>query len=128
MGLFQSRDAGKTWHDMEVGRHSPLTYCRDAVVSPQDARVLYACLSPAARSTDGSLYRSDDVGETWRRVDRGVKANATMMKVTVHPRDPARVYCVSRNGQVFGTEDNGETWREYKLPEGVHDVYAVACA
>jgi hypothetical protein len=29
---------------------------------------------------------------------------------------------------VFGTEDSGATWREYRLPEGVQDVYTVACA
>jgi photosystem II stability/assembly factor-like uncharacterized protein len=51
-----------------------------------------------------------------------------MMAVAVHPRDPARVYCVSRCGQVFGTEDAGASWREYPLPEGVADVYTVACA
>jgi hypothetical protein len=51
-----------------------------------------------------------------------------MMAVAVHPGDPARVYCVSRCGQVFGTEDAGTSWREYRLPEGVQDVYAVACA
>jgi photosystem II stability/assembly factor-like uncharacterized protein len=77
---------------------------------------------------DGSLYRSDDVGCTWRRFDHGVKARATMMAVTAHPRDAARVYCVSRCGQVFGTEDTGASWREYPLPEGVQDVYTVACA
>jgi photosystem II stability/assembly factor-like uncharacterized protein len=89
---------------------------------------MYACLSPAARSTDGSLYRSEDLGQTWRRFDHGIKANATMMAVSVHPTDPARVYCVSRCGQVFGTEDTGASWQEYRLPEGVEDVYAVACA
>lgn len=89
---------------------------------------MYACLSPAARSTDGSIYRSDDTGETWRRFDRGIKANATMMKAATHATDPNRVYCVSRCGQVFGTEDAGESWREYRLPEGVQDVYAVAVA
>jgi hypothetical protein len=51
-----------------------------------------------------------------------------MMAVTAHPRDPARVYCVSRCGQVFGTEDTGASWREYPLPEGVQDVYTVAAA
>jgi photosystem II stability/assembly factor-like uncharacterized protein len=112
---------------MEVGRFSPLTYGRDVRVSPQDPRVLYACLSPAARSEDGSLYRSDNLGETWTRFDHGVKAESTMMAVALHPRDAASVYCVSRTGQVFGTEDAGRTWRENRLPDGVSDVYAIAC-
>ena len=128
MGIFQSDDRGESWRDIEIGRFSPLTYCRDVIVSPHDARVMYACLSPAARSHDGTLYRSDDVGRTWRRYDHGIKANATMMKVAAHPTHPERVYCVSRCGQVFGTEDDGATWREYRLPDNVRDVYAVACA
>ena len=128
MGIFQSADRGVSWRDIQVGRFSPLTYCRDVIVSPHDARVMYACLSPAARSHDGSLYRSDDLGETWRRYDRGVKANATMMAVSAHPTDPRRVYCVSRCGQVFGTEDDGASWSEYRLPDEVGDAYAVACA
>jgi len=49
---------------MEIGRFSPLTYARDVQVSPHNARTLVAALSPAARSKDGSLYRSDDLGET----------------------------------------------------------------
>ncbi len=127
MGLFRSTDNAAHWKDMEVGRFSPLTYSRDIRVSPQDPRVLYACLSPAARSEDGSLYRSADLGETWTRFDRGVKAESTMMGVALHPRDAGRVYCVSRTGQVFGTEDAGRTWREDRLPDGVGDVYAIAC-
>ena len=128
MGLFQSRDRGESWRDMEVGRHSPLTYCRDVVVSPHDPRVLYACLSPAARSNDGTLYRSSDLGETWQRFDHGVKAQGTMMAATVHRGDSAKVYCISRCGQVFGTEDAGKSWREYRLPEDVGDAYKVACS
>jgi len=128
MGVFRTADRGATWSDAAIGRFSPLTYCRDVIVSPHDPRVLYACLSVSARGDDGSLYRSDDVGRTWRRFDHGVKSHATMMAVAAHPRDPARVYCVSRCGQVFGTEDAGASWREYRLPAGVEDVYTVACA
>ncbi|MBI3637503.1 MAG: hypothetical protein HY216_15020 [Candidatus Rokubacteria bacterium] len=128
MGLFRSTDGGRSWRDMEVGRFSPLTYSRDVRVSPQDPRTLYACLSPAARSEDGSLYRSRDLGATWTRLDHGVKAESTLMAVALHPSDPERVYCASRTGQVFGTEDGGRTWREHRLPEGVQDVYALACA
>ena len=127
MGLFQSDDQGKSWRDMEIGRFSPLTYGRDVRVSPQDPRTLYACLSPAARSEDGSLYRSQDLGKTWKRFDHGVKAERTMMAVALHPRDPDQVYCVSRCGQVFGTEDGGRSWQEHRVPD-VQDVYALACA
>ena len=127
MGLFRSTDRAAHWQDMEVGRFSPLTYGRDIRVSPQDPRVLYACLSPAARSEDGSLYRSTDLGETWSRFDRGVKAESTMMAVALHPHDADRVYCASRTGQIFATEDAGRSWREERLPSGVSDVYAIAC-
>ena len=51
-----------------------------------------------------------------------------MMALTLHPHDPEQVHAVSRCGQVFTTLDGGETWREHRLPEGVRDVYAVACA
>jgi photosystem II stability/assembly factor-like uncharacterized protein len=127
MGLFQSDDRGASWRDMQIGRFSPLTYGRDVRVSPQDPNTLYACLSPAARSEDGSLYRSQDLGQTWKRFDHGVKADRTMMAVALHPRDADQVYCVSRSGQVFGTQDGGRSWTESRVPD-VQDVYALACA
>ena len=123
MGLFRSDDRGAHWAGVEVGRYSPMTYGRDLRVSP----LLYAALSPAFRSGDGAVYRSDDVGKTWKRFDRGVKADNTMMGVAPHPRDSRQVYAVSKSGQVFGTRDGGESWNETQLPQGVGDCYAVAC-
>ena len=113
---------------MEIGRFSPLTYARDVVVSPHNPKTLVAALSPAARSTDGSLFRSDDLGQSWRRIDHGIKAESTMMAVSLHPADPDQIYSVARQGQVFGTRDGGKSWKEWRLPENVKDVYAVACA
>jgi len=126
MGLFKSADRGNSWEDMEIGRFSPLTYGRDIRTSPHDPKTLYAALSPAARSTDGSIYKSTDVGKSWTRFDHGIKANATMMGVIVHPKDPNQVYGVSRVGQMFGTTDGGKSWSESRLPEGVRDCYCVA--
>src|SRR5437763_760208 len=127
MGLFRSDDRGAHWADVEVGRYSPMSYGRDLRVSPHDPKVLYAALSPAFRSADGAIYRSDDVGRSWKRFDHGVKADNTMMGVAPHPRDPAQVYAVSKSGQVFGTRDGGESWRETRLPQGIGDCYAIAC-
>jgi len=127
MGLFRSDDRGAHWRDVDVGRFSPLRYCRDVIVSPHDPRVMYAALSQAAFSKAGSLYRSDDLAQTWQRIDHGVNAESTVMSVAAHPADAARIYCATRSGQVIGTEDNGASWQDYRLPQGVHDVYAVAC-
>jgi photosystem II stability/assembly factor-like uncharacterized protein len=126
MGLFRSDDRGAHWEDMEIGRFSPLRYGRDIRVSPRDPSVMYACLSPASRSRDGSLYRSRDGGLTWTRFDHTIQANATMMAVAPHPEDPDQVYCVSRVGQVFGTSDGGKYWAEFPLPETCKDVFCLA--
>jgi hypothetical protein len=60
---------------------------RDIKVSPQDPRTLYACLSVAAASKDGALYRSQDIGQTWQRFDK-VKPHGTLMSVSLHHGDP----------------------------------------
>ena len=127
MGLFRSDDAGAKWRDLDVGRFSPITYARDIIVSPHDARTLYAALSVAAVSDEGSLYRSTDLGESWQRFDHGVSMRSTLMCVAASRSSDARVYCATRRGQVFGTEDGGATWTEHALPKGVEGVYAVAC-
>jgi photosystem II stability/assembly factor-like uncharacterized protein len=126
MGLFRSRDQGKNWEDLRVDRFSPFTYGRDVKVSPQDAATLYACLSVAASSKDGALYRSRDLGSTWQRFDK-VKPHGTLMSVALHHGDAKQVYVAARYGEVFGTADGGESWRETPLPSGVQHIYTLAC-
>jgi photosystem II stability/assembly factor-like uncharacterized protein len=126
MGLFRSADQGKTWQDLRVDRFSPFTYGRDIRVSPQDPKTLYACLSVAASSKDGALYRSQDIGKSWQRFDK-VKPHGTLMSVSLHPTDSRQVYVAARYGEVFGTQDGGETWQETPLPQGIQHIYAVAC-
>lgn len=126
MGLFRSGDRGATWQDMRVDRFSPFTYGRDIKVSPQDPSTLYACLSVAASSKDGALFRSQDAGLTWQRFDK-VQPHGTLMSVSLHPSDPKQVYVAARYGEVFGTQDGGATWRETPLPQGIQHIYALAC-
>ena len=126
-GLFRTRDGGRRWEDLEVGRFSPTTYARDIKASPHDADTLYTALSVAADSRDGGVYRSTDAGETWQRFDK-VQVNGTIMSVGLHPSDPGQVCIGARyDGEVFATTDGGETWEACPLPAPVKDVYAVAC-
>jgi photosystem II stability/assembly factor-like uncharacterized protein len=126
MGLFRSDDQGRSWQDLRVDRFSPFTYGRDIKVAPQDPSTLYACLSVAASSKDGALYRSNDIGKTWRRFDK-VQPHGTLMSVALHGRDADQVYVAARYGEVFGTQDGGATWRDMPLPSGVQHIYALAC-
>ncbi len=127
MGLFRSDDGGGHWAEFGIGRFSPLTYARDVMVSRHQADRIYAALSVAAVCDEGSLYRSDDFGETWRRFDHGVEIDSTLMAVAEGAASPDRVYCAARHGKVYGTEDGGDTWRSHQLPDGVQGVYAIAC-
>ncbi len=128
-GVFRTDDRGATLAATSrsaASRRSP-TAATSSSRRTTRASCTRACRCPRAATTARSTAATT-WGATWRRFDHGVKSRATMMAVAAHPRDPARVYCVSRCGQVFGTEDAGASWREYPLPEGVQDVYAVAAA
>ena len=126
MGLFRSKDQGRTWQDLRVDRFSPFTYGRDIRVSPQDPNTLYACLSVAASSKDGALFRSQDIGATWQRFDK-VQPHGTLMSVSLHPSDAKQVYVAARYGEVFGTSDGGATWRDLPLPQDIQHIYALSC-
>jgi hypothetical protein len=50
-----------------------------------------------------------------------------MMAIALNRQNGNHVYCATRGGQIFGTQDGGATWSEHPLPEGLQDVYALAC-
>ena len=128
MGLFESRDKGKTWVDKQVGRFSPVTYGRDVKASPHDPKTVFCALSVAAASKDGGVYKSTDAGKTWKRFDK-VQVHGTVMSITAHPSDPKQFYIGARyEGEIFATHDGGESWSAIPLPGPVKDVYSVACA
>jgi photosystem II stability/assembly factor-like uncharacterized protein len=113
---------------MEIWKQSPLSYARDIRVAPNDPNTLYAALSDAALGRNGSVYRSQDLGKTWKRFDHGMTVRSTMMTVAPSTQNPKVVYSATRKGQVFSTQDGGTTWTEQQVPAGKQDVYAMACA
>ncbi|MBN8608652.1 MAG: hypothetical protein J0L81_17175 [Caulobacterales bacterium] len=126
VGLFSTRDLGRTWRDHEIARFAPISYARDIRVDPMDGDCLYLALSISSRSEAGALYRSTDAGETWRRADESVTARSTIMGMGAHPRDAGKVVYVTRGGQVHWSEDGCATWQAAQLPPESGDAYVAA--
>ena len=125
-GIFRGFEKGERWEPIDLSKFSSITYTRCLLLMPNDPNTLVVSLGRAARSEEGALLRSRDLGYTWERVDHGVSPDSTMMTIATNPRSPSQVYCGTRGGQVFGSLDEGASWTEYPLPEGVADVYALA--
>lgn len=128
MGIFRSDGPHGAWNSLGVEQASPLSYCRDVRVSPHDPRVLYAALSDQSIGVKGSVYRSEDLGETWKRFDRiDPEPVSTMMVVAPSPDAASELWCASRRGDVWATFDGGNSWHGFPLPAGGRDVYTLVC-
>ena len=126
MGPFIGPDRGREWVPVDFGQFSSITYTRDLRVAPNDPNTMFVSIGAAARSSQGALYRSRDLFQTFERVDRDIAPTATMMAVGVDPRAPGHIYCIARDGQVFGTLDDGNSWTTYTLPDKAKELRGLA--
>lgn len=93
-GLFKSTDGGSSWRPLTRG----LPTFADGLgrigvtVAPSDRTRLYATVDAG---TSSGIYRSDDAGENWSRVNadpRVVARPNDAAEVRVHPRNPDIVF------------------------------------
>ncbi|HYP53359.1 MAG TPA: hypothetical protein VEQ42_07455, partial [Pyrinomonadaceae bacterium] len=106
-GLFKSIDGGRTWKKLEGGL--PKTVGRIGVaVAHSSPNVVYAI----TEAKEGTLWRSDDRGETWRNVSKQtsiVSRGFYYTHVRVDPTNENRVYAVAST--LFVSIDGGRNWR-----------------
>jgi photosystem II stability/assembly factor-like uncharacterized protein len=106
-GLFKSVDGGRTWKKLTRGL--PRLAGRIGVkVAPSNPAVVYAM----TESPEGTLYRSDDRGETFRlasRERRLVGRGFYYSDLRVDPAEENRVYAVA--SQLLVSIDGGKSFR-----------------
>jgi photosystem II stability/assembly factor-like uncharacterized protein len=106
-GVYKSIDGGRTWNKLSNGL--PKLLGRIGVrVAPSNTNIVYAIVE----AKEGTLYRSDDRGETFRQVSketRIVSRGFYYTTVRVDPTNENRVYAVASG--LFVSIDGGKTFR-----------------
>ncbi len=106
-GLYKSIDGGRTWNKLTNGL--PKLIGRIGVrAAPSNPEIVYAILE----AKEGTLYRSDDRGETFKQVsknDRIVARGFYYTRVRVNPENENHVYAVAST--LFESIDGGRAFR-----------------
>jgi photosystem II stability/assembly factor-like uncharacterized protein len=124
-GLFKSTDGGSTWKQLTKGLPTiEQGLGRIGIaVAPSDPKRLYANVDATQL---GGVYRSDDAGESWQRVNDEVRVwgrGSDFAEVKVDPRDPDIVY--SANTSTYRSTDGGHTFHAWKGAPGGDDYHTV---
>jgi hypothetical protein len=112
-GLWKSTDGGDTWERVEGGGLPETEMGRLMVAfAPSYPRVMYLMVEAAApEDSDNAnlngLYRSDDSGESWERVNSYNSRPFYYSGVWVDPMDPDRVYFSSLRYSTDGGDSAG---------------------
>ncbi|HEX6322418.1 MAG TPA: hypothetical protein VFZ36_01730 [Vicinamibacterales bacterium] len=113
--LYVSRDGGDTWKKITTTPREPMARIGVAVAQ-SNPRVVYLITE---YKTAGTLFRSDDYGETWRMVsdDRNINFRPFYYSdVVVDPSDENTLFTLS--GGQYKSTDGGRTFQ--RTASGVH--------
>ena len=103
-GLFRSTDYGDTWKSVGTGLSGAIRFL---TTDPNKSGRLFAAA--------GTVYLSEDHGETWTNV-----LNISAWTVTIDPSSPLTVYATARSQGVFRSSDGGHTWQQ--INDGISNL------
>lgn len=123
--LFRSTDGGTTWQEMAGlrGHGSGPEWMPGAgglclhtiLIDPSNHSRIYVAISAAG------TFRSDDGGETWRTITRGLQSlyipdptaevGHCVHRIAMHPSRPDVLF-MQKHWDVMRSDDSGESWHE----------------
>jgi photosystem II stability/assembly factor-like uncharacterized protein len=134
-GIYKTTDGGKKWTKLSNGLPGGMIGRIGIDISRSNPKIIYAnvenCnidgvpdeeryyqllngIPPTGREKGAEVYRSDDKGETWRKVSPegrqiGGGPGYYYQQIRVDPNDPDHVYVLATG--MFETIDGGKEWR-----------------
>ncbi len=124
-GLYKSTDGGSTWRQLTKG----LPTWNDHLgrigfgIAPSDSNRIYALVDSLKL---GGLYRSDDAGESWERInsdDRLWGRGDDFACVRVDPKDKDKLYIA--NISTYRSTDGGRNFTAIKGAPGGDDYHTI---
>lgn len=122
-GVYKSTDGGKTW--TKTLGEGEWTGATELHIDPRNPDRLYAATWDRHRTVAAymgggpgtALYRSEDGGETWTKLEKGLpKGNLGKTGMVISPQDPDVVYAAietgAKEGGLWRTEDRGASWEK----------------
>lgn len=128
-GLWVSEDEGDTWSPCNEGLESGHIYCL-AAQQNGDETTLWLGTEPPM------LYRSDDLGKSWKALPGMLKVKNTdkwtfpppphvahVKNIAFHPDRPDDIYICIEQGALLHSVDRGESWDEVTGYESDADFF-----
>jgi photosystem II stability/assembly factor-like uncharacterized protein len=118
--LWKSTDEGESWQEISNNEGFPkgLKGIIGVAVSPANNQRVWAQVE---NEPDGGLYRSDNGGKTWKKLnnDRALRQRAWYYtRIYAHPSDVDQVYVM--NVRYHHSKDGGKTFTPHNAPHGDH--------
>ncbi len=120
-GLWKSRDGGDTWTDITASRGLPSRPLGriGIAASPAHPSRLWASVEAPAADSSGGIFRSDDGGASWERVNAEQKFMVRpwyFSSVAADPTDENTVYVL--NLGTWRSVDGGKSFSRIRVPHG----------
>lgn len=120
-GLYKTTDGGQTWDCvLAIDEHTGVA---DLIMDPRNPDVLYAAAYQRRRHVftyvgggpSSDLYKSEDGGATWRKVNRGLPTgDKGRIGLAISPANPEVLYAMveAADGGTYRSTNRGASWEK----------------
>ena len=116
-GVYKTTDGGQSWLRASNGLLSDAAFAWALAIDETAPQTLYLGLNTLEGSGSGGIYKTDDGGQNWTRLN-GI-ASHDVLSVAVSPSDNQTLYAGvtddyswSTSGGVYKSTDGGDTWEK----------------